>query len=240
MLQKSTKGTKQSASFLDDLDDELFESITINKHIKQFQTYNVYISKPIGPAHQYISLLDLLRTAHPSDTIFIHLNTPGGQLDTGTQIVHAIQDSPGRIITVLDGSVCSMGALIFLAANEYIVNKHGQLMFHNYSSGIVGKGHEIEANLLSTNRWYHGMLQEICSPFLSDDEISEVIKGSDLWLSAEEVQDRLADVVAIKEQEMQQLEEEQQLEQEKEVLKRIAAREKKQAKLELKKKAQSE
>jgi ATP-dependent Clp protease protease subunit len=223
----------KKATSLDDLEAELFspsKPYTISRNIKPQQTINLYISEAIGSPEQYVTLIDTLRNAHPYDTIFMYLNTPGGYLTTGCQILHAMRDCQARLITVLDGSVCSMGALIFLAANEFVVHDYCQLMFHNYSGGLYGKGHELASQLNADADHYAYMLQDICSPFLEPEEIEAILAGQDIWLNSDEVRQRLAVVVSIIDEEQKSLQLEAELAQEQEILKRIAAREKKAAK----------
>lgn len=171
------------------------EPYEITESIKQQRVTSVYISKEIGPPSEYIDLINRLRNAQPQDLFYIHLNTPGGYVDTGVQIINAMRDCPARIITVLDGTVCSMGSLIFLAANEYMVHDNCRLMFHNYSGGMYGKGNEQVAQLESTVEWFSQMFADTCYPFLSEDEINSVLFGHDIWLNSEETRKRLQKVV---------------------------------------------
>jgi ATP-dependent protease ClpP protease subunit len=176
--------------------------------VRQQTVTDVYLSKEIGPPSEYIDLLSRLRNAEPSDSIFIHLNTPGGYVDSGVQIINAMRDCPARIVTVLDGTVCSMGSLIFLAADEYIVHDNTRLMFHNYSGGTYGKGNEQIAQLESTVEWFTAMFYEICYPFLTEDELDAIVKGQDLWLNSEDIKDRLFGVVKFLEAEAKRLDQE--------------------------------
>ena len=65
------------------------------------------------------------------------------------------------------------------------------MMFHNYSGGLVGKGHEITASVEATNKWFHRLMRDICTPFLSCDELDRIIRGEDIWMHSEEIGDRL-------------------------------------------------
>ncbi len=164
------------------------------------KTISVYISEHLDSAEMYVELLDKLRNTSPQDIVYIYLNTAGGYIDTGIQLINAMKDCKARVITVLDGTVCSMGALIYLAADEYIVHDNCRLMFHNYSGGTYGKGHEQIAELASSVDWYTQMFAEICFPFLSEEEIEEVIVGQDLWLSSDDIRERMETVVEYMEQ----------------------------------------
>jgi ATP-dependent Clp protease protease subunit len=214
----------------DDIESTEMAPYDIREYELVARSTNIYLSKEIGPPHKYVSLIEQFRCAQRDDTIMFYLNTPGGYLDTGIQIIHAMRDCPARVITVMDGMVGSMGALIFLAGRECIVHDYSKLMFHNYSSGTFGKGHEQIAQINAISQQYSEMLKDIATPFLTEQEIQNIIDGQDMWLSPDEVRERMELVAAYRQLEAAQIEQQHLLLEEEVVLKRIAAREKKAAK----------
>jgi ATP-dependent protease ClpP protease subunit len=150
-----------------------------------------YLSGPIEDPSKYTEMIHQIRTAGQNDVINIHLNTPGGLVSTGVQLISAMRASQGHIVTHLEGEACSMGALLFLTADEMVVYDDSILMFHNYSGGAHGKGHEILSMVDATNRWYTKLTRTVCTPFLADDELDRIFDGADLWMLSDEVEDRL-------------------------------------------------
>jgi ATP-dependent protease ClpP protease subunit len=150
-----------------------------------------YISGPIEDPAKYTEMIHQIRTAGQNDVIHIHLNTPGGFVNTGVQIISAMRASNGHIVTHLEGEACSMGALLFLTADEMVVYDDSLLMFHNYSGGAFGKGHEMTASIDATNKWYSKLAKTVCSPFLTEAELDKIFDGADLWMLSEEVEERL-------------------------------------------------
>lgn len=160
----------------------------------QFNHIHFYLSEDIGDPNQYTEMVYRILMASANDTIYIHLNTSGGRLDTGVQIINAMQNSPAKVITVLDGMAYSLGTLIFLAGDEMIVNDHCIIMFHNFRSGIIGKGNEITSQLEATVKWFSELAKQIYIPFLSEEEFNRILKGEDLWMSSVEVRNRLNNI----------------------------------------------
>lgn len=156
-----------------------------------FRELNIYISDEFAEPLLYCEMLHVIRTATPNDTIYIHLNTPGGRLDTGVQLISAIRSSEGRIITVLDGVAHSMGALLFLCGHEMIIHDHAQLMFHTYSGGVFGKGSDIRGQTDATEDWFRIIANDICYPFMTKKEIQRMLKGEDFWFQTEQIEQRL-------------------------------------------------
>jgi len=155
------------------------------------QHIHFYLSEEIGEPHTYTDMIHRINVAGPNDVVFIHLNTPGGQLDTGVQLINAMNNSQARIVTVLDGMAYSLGTLIFLSGNEMIVNDNCMIMFHNFRSGLVGKGNELSSQLESTIKWFNTLAKKIYVPFMTDEEFASVVRGEDLWMQSTEIRKRL-------------------------------------------------
>lgn len=155
------------------------------------QHIHFYISESIGAPAEYVDMIHAIASAGPSDVISIHLNTPGGQLDTGVQLVNAMQNSQAKIITCLEGSAYSLGTLIFLAGDEMVVNDNCMMMFHNFNGGLIGKGNELKSELEATIKWFEAMANDIYIPFITEEEMSRIVKGEDMWMQSPEIRTRL-------------------------------------------------
>jgi ATP-dependent protease ClpP protease subunit len=160
-----------------------------------------YISEDIGNPELYIEMIHTLNTATPNDVIYMHLNTSGGQLDTGVQIINAMKNSPAKVVTVLECMAHSLGTLLFLSGEELIVNDHCVMMFHNFRGGVIGKGNELTSQLNATVEWFTALAEQIYIPFLSKEEFQRIIKGEDIWMQSSEIRTRLENVVKVKTEE---------------------------------------
>jgi len=138
-----------------------------------------------------------IQTAGPDDVIFMHLNTVGGYMDAGIQIINAMKSSNAHVIASIEGEVSSMGTFIFLAADEFIVHDNSSMMIHNYSGGVFGKGHEQIAALESATTWSRDFMHRMYIPFLSEEEVDRVIAGADVYMHPPEIRERLVNMVEI-------------------------------------------
>jgi ATP-dependent Clp protease, protease subunit len=163
-----------------------------------------YFSEVVEEPNLYVEMIHHIRTAGPDCTIYIHLNTPGGRIDTGVQLINAMQTSEAHIICSLEGRVASLGTMIFLAADEFIVHDNCIMMFHNYSGGVFGKGHEQIAALEATNIWIENIMRNLYIPFMSDEEFNRIVKGEDLYFQAEEIRKRLHKMVKTMEKQIKE------------------------------------
>ncbi|WP_249384081.1 Clp protease ClpP [Chitinivorax sp. B] len=150
-----------------------------------------YLLDEILPPIHYTELFNTLRNATENDLIYLHLNTPGGDFDTGLQLINNMHLSKACVTTVLEAKAYSMGALIFLAGDEIAVHDNCQLMFHNYSSSFIGKGNEQHAQVMAVGKWFEKVMHRVCEPFLTSEEIVAILKGEDIWMDSDEIRKRL-------------------------------------------------
>ena len=150
-----------------------------------------YLCGEILEPQYYTNLFYTLRTATDTDLIYLHINSSGGDFNTGLQIINNVIASDARVVTVLEARAYSMAALIFLSGDDLIVHDNCQLMFHTYSGYFAGKGNEQQAEAVAVESWFEKAMARICVPFLSTSEIGRILKGSDLWMDSDEIAHRL-------------------------------------------------
>ncbi len=151
------------------------------------ETY-AYITDGIGDPSDYNELCYLLKAAPKGHTFHLHINTPGGVLDSAFMLVDALKSTSAHTVAHLTGTVASAGTIIALSCDELIVAEHTSFLIHNYSSSSgYEKAHELKARTEFTNRELNKAFKVFYSGFLTDTEIAEVIDGRDMWLSAEDV-----------------------------------------------------
>jgi ATP-dependent Clp protease, protease subunit len=176
---------------------EAAEAPVLFTGLQRFERHTVirqtsfYISGMIEQAAYYNELFYALRSAGETDLIYLHLNTTGGDFDTGLQIINNMQASAAHVVTVLEARAYSMGAFIFLAGDELVVHDNCQLLFHSYSGSFAGKGNEQQAQALAIANWFAKFMGRICQPFLHEREVSAILKGTDLWMDSDEIRRRM-------------------------------------------------
>ena len=148
---------------------------------------HVYITEPIDEPSYYNELCYLLDNATEQDTINIHINTPGGIIDSAVMIINSIKNSKANVVGYLTGTVASAGTMIALSCNSLKVANHTTFMIHNYSGGLRGKGHELKAQQAFVDASLEAFFKDVYGNFLSPKEIREVIDGKDMWINSEEV-----------------------------------------------------
>jgi len=160
--------------------------------------YNIYLSSDIASPDEYDEMCFLLDTLTDSHYVDLHINTPGGSIDSAFKIVDAIRRCSARTTARLTGTVASAGTIIALSCNDMVVADHTHFMIHNYSTGAQGKGHELMEYINFNDRTLQKTFKDIYKGFLTDEEIESVIRGKDLWLDSDEVKARRSHMKAPK------------------------------------------
>lgn len=158
--------------------------------VKSGREVDVYITTEIVDPINYNELCHTLREATSKEVIRLHINTPGGRLDSATMIIDAIAQSDAYVIGVLSGTVASAGTMIALACDELECSSYLEFMIHYFSGGTGGKGNEIKAHSSFINKHMPMIFKKMYAGFLTESEIDDVIEGKDVWLNGDEVLER--------------------------------------------------
>lgn len=172
-------------------DGERFRGLVRYERHVPIRQLSYYLCGEIQEPQHYTELFYTLRTASETDLIYLHINSSGGDFNTGLQIMNNICASEANVVTVLEARAYSMAALIFLCGDELVVHDNCQLMFHIYSGIFSGKGNEQQAEVLALSSWFEKVMSRVCHPFLAESEIAGILKGGDVWMDSDDIQRRL-------------------------------------------------
>jgi ATP-dependent protease ClpP protease subunit len=154
--------------------------------------YEFYLSGEIVEAEEYIDWFDTIRNAGPQDSIKIYINSCGGDLYTALQFLRVMGECEGTITTSVEGACMSAATMIFLSGHEFEVTPHSMFMLHNYSAGVFGKGGEMYDQLQFERAWSENFMREVYAGFLTEPEIESMLHNKDIWMTSDEVIERLA------------------------------------------------
>ena len=150
-----------------------------------------YLTNTIEEPSEYNELCFRLKSASPAEIFTLVINTPGGILDSALMLVDAIKTSKAKVLAQISGTVASAGTIITLACDDVDVAPHTAFMIHNYSGGLVGKGHELKAHQEFVDANLNNSFTDLYKGFLTPSEIKKVIDGKDYWMNRDEVLERL-------------------------------------------------
>jgi ATP-dependent protease ClpP protease subunit len=168
--------------------------------------YEFYLSGEIESADNYIQWFDVIRNARENDTVKIYINSSGGDLYTALQFLRVMGECEAHLVTSVEGCCMSAATMIFLSGHEYQVTPHSMFMFHNYSGGVFGKGGEQFDQIQYERAWSEKFMNEVYKDFLTTDEIQSMLNNKDIWMTSEQVLERIEKVMKKLHEEQQALE----------------------------------
>lgn len=161
--------------------------------VKQGNQLDVYLTDDIVDPSVYDELRYILQNAEAHHTIYIHITSGGGGLDSAIALINAIRSTQAYTIAVPTAVVASAATMITLACQEVQVTDHLRFMVHNYSThGLSGKGNELKEQQKFMDQFIESFMKDIYEGFLTPKEIDEMIDGKDFWMGTTEVEQRLA------------------------------------------------
>lgn len=164
------------------------------------QAHHFYIHGAIEGSGDYVDLLDCLYSSPPNDIIYIHLNTPGGALNTTVEIMHAIAQTEATVVTCADGQVASAGSLLFFCGHSFQVGEFCEVMLHDGSSGELGKINENLKSAMFTSARLAAIYHKIYGRFFTEEEVDKVLEGQDMYLTAFDIEERISAVLSEEEE----------------------------------------
>jgi len=153
--------------------------------------FDLYLVGEIGHPEQYTEVCHALRVAEANDLFLIHINSEGGQVRTGLMLVNAIKESQCQVVGIIEHLCFSMATGVLLACDSFQVNPYSELMIHTSSNFVGGKEHDLFSSVEFSRRQIHKQIRETYKCFLTEEEIEDVIRGTDLYFNAEEINSRL-------------------------------------------------
>lgn len=117
--------------------------------------------------------------------IMLYINSEGGSVVSGLQIIDTMNSIKSDVITINTGMCASMGAVILSSGAKRMALPHSRVMIHQVSSGMQGKVFDMEASFKEAkrlNKVTMGILAENCGK-----TYEELIKLTpvDKWMDAE-------------------------------------------------------
>jgi ATP-dependent Clp protease protease subunit len=152
--------------------------------------YSFYLYK-VQQAELYTDWFETIRAAGENDVVKIHINSPGGDLNTSIQLIRAMNECKGTIVASVEGECISAATMILMHADMIEISDYSIFMFHNYSGGAIGKGGEIYDKVTFEKPWIESIMRDCYANFLTDDEIERMLDGKDYWMTGDEVLDRI-------------------------------------------------
>lgn len=155
--------------------------------------YTVFLDQEVIMPDPYLELVHTIMNLRETDEMTIYLCSNGGWVETGIDIIHAIQNSKGQIITHAIGMCASIAAVIWCCGKVRKISPMATLMFHMPSGGYFGKSMDVKDQTTGLCRYFTELLTRITRGILTVEDIENVVNHrKDVYLNGVTVNERLA------------------------------------------------
>lgn len=154
--------------------------------------YDIVLDEDIQQPHYYRNAFQALREAREGDLVRIFICSSGGSLSSAIQFKNYIDECQGHVVAIVDGEAYSAASMIALCAHEIHVKPFSTWMLHSASFGAIGNTENVKAQVDFTAKHADAFMEEVYKDFVSSEELNDIRRGVEIWLDAEQVNERLS------------------------------------------------
>ena len=137
-----------------------------------------------GEINDTESIVKLIESAVAD--IDLYINSPGGDVFAGLNVVNAIQKSKVQVTAHVEVMAASIAGVIALACDKVEIDKNSLVMLHNCWTVSTGNKKALEQDIKAMEA-VDSVLHNIISENSTDDTLIAQIDEGDVWLTGEEV-----------------------------------------------------
>ena len=181
----------------DEGDEDDIPTPNPNQHLTFFQStqtnrcIKAAIDENVREAKYYRVLIQAIDSLGSDDLLLLSINTYGGHLDGAIALINAMNNTEANVHCSIDGVAASAGSLIALASPSVSVSPYASMMIHSATFGAFGKQSDVISHASFVDKQVKSLMSDVYKDFLTDQELSDVFMGKELWFNSEEIVQRL-------------------------------------------------
>ena len=158
----------------------------------KFHQHTVPIDEPVVNPSYYRAVVQMLLESSEDDTVYFHVNSPGGMLSGLWTLIEAIKNTDAHTVAVLTGECASAASILALHCESVIVTDSASMLAHNVSYSTGGKGSDIISHTQHIAKTSEKLIRDTYTGLLQEFEILDILNGRELYLDCDEIRERLA------------------------------------------------
>ena len=160
--------------------------------------YTVYFHGPIGSPDEYLEHFAVYQGANSNDLIRLYINSNGGNLATALEYIRHMRHCAAPIIGVIGLNCASGASAVALSCDAWEIDDFSTCLVHGFSYGAEGNAfavsNQVAFNSALNERWVRKTYED----FLTEEEIKDALRGVDILIDSESLDERLAHLVEIR------------------------------------------
>lgn len=157
------------------------------------ESLHLYLSSEIN-TKSVAFLKDQISQANKdkTETIFLEINSNGGDIDEGFHLTKIIETSKIPIVCIVDGEADSMASYVLMSCKNRIMTKRSRLMFHEagLTAKVVGQPNDWMNVAMELEFMTKAMAEQYCLHMKVSvaDFLKNIAGGKEWWIGWEEAQ----------------------------------------------------
>ena len=187
---------KQIVSCNQNEDQEYSREDHFNEILTGGKITHFYLNGDISEESKwYFPALHLFNNASGYDEIYLHLNSPGGNLFNMVQILNAINTCAGNVHLIVEGECSSAGSMIAFGGKykSIQISDLSIFLFHTPTAGKYARLDMAKSYLKGVEKWSNVVHRQCYQGILTEVELNQLEEGAEIYLLASDVKARLKD-----------------------------------------------
>jgi len=189
--QVSKPKTTPASSYYEEEEYDQEKHLPFFTEAYQLHKITVPLDGPVREASYYRNIHQRLACCTENDEVEFTINSVGGNLFGLVSLLEAIRTTPAQVKANIVGECHSAASILALNCPVVSVSPYASMLVHSMSYGSAGKAADIRGHVMHSSRYAEELLRETYEHFLTEQEISEVLEGREIWMNAQEIEQRL-------------------------------------------------
>lgn len=167
--------------------------------------YTINITSDFDSSDTYDEVVALLSNATEMDEIVWNISSYGGYVNSLQMLLGWKNMCLAKQTHVLHSNADSCASAFFLSpADQYIVGDGATMFCHEIQAGVGGTTSNMARHMEHLKKTNEDFIKCTYHNFLNETEIDEILRGVEVFLTADEIKERLQKREEMKAQQMQQ------------------------------------
>lgn len=169
------------------------KSVSVETVTQSFNIIRIYLTdEGVNGTAEHLDQLEAVLDATQNDVIEVYcLGCGGGSADSIIMLLNALAQSPAHTVTILEGHNASAASMPMMVTDEVRIGMYSSVMFHNVAGGVIGNMTNTAEAAKFYEQNYNRFFADLYNGFFSEEELSSIRQGREIYLDAESIQERL-------------------------------------------------
>lgn len=169
------------------------KSVSVETITQSFNVIRVYLTdEGVNGTSEHLDQLEAILEATENDIVEVYcLGCGGGSADSIIMLLNALASTPAHTVTILEGHNASAASMPMMVTDSVRLGMYASVMFHSVAGGVFGHMANTAEAAKFYEQHYSKFFNDLYSNFLTEEELTLIQNGREIYLDAEAIEERL-------------------------------------------------